>query len=322
MKVPSPVEANVTQLDLFRESLPKKPYCSNDLRFGLKIRPANTAAKHLYIEPNDRQNAAWLVFDVDRPTASIDWQDRHVAPPNWIAMNPDNGHAHLGYGLKNPVWLQFGKRDKAFRYLAAVDAGMTEILEADPGYSKLICKNPLRWDHWTVTLYQPELYDLGWLADYLPELPYLKDARRKIPDIGYGRNCNLFELVRKWAYRKIREPWLSLDMFEAAVAEYAHAFNVMNFARPLPYNEVANTSKSIAKWTWNNLSPAGWREWGDNRRAKSIRVRKARSLDRALELQTLLVRHPELTQTELARLLGINQGTVSRLLRAPYGATI
>lgn len=302
------------QLDLFRNTLPKKPYCTNDLKFGLHIRSASNAVKHLYIQPNDPNNTAWLVYDLDRPTASIDWQDRHVATPNWIATNMDNGHAHLAYGLGSPVWTQYGKKDPAFRYMASIDVAMTKVLEADPGYSKLICKNPLREDFWKVDLYQTELYDLPWIADYLNLEPY-KDARRNLPEEGLGRNCTLFGHVRRWAYQKIREPWLSEDFFLSAVVEYATGFNAIKFAHPLPYTEIEATAKSIAKWTWRNMSPAGFQRWSQNRRAKSIETRVGMADTQAERIRLFMEKYPELTQAGLAELLGVTDRTVRNALR-------
>ncbi|MDU0940166.1 MAG: replication initiation protein, partial [Clostridiales bacterium] len=37
----------------------------------------------------------WLVFDVDREGAAIDWSDRNAPAPNITVKNPVNGHAHL-----------------------------------------------------------------------------------------------------------------------------------------------------------------------------------------------------------------------------------
>lgn len=307
-----------TQLDLFRNTLPRKPYCTDDLGFGLSIRPANEAVKHLYIEPNDSANKVWLIYDIDRETASWDWQDRHVAAPNWVAMNRENGHAHLGYGLEKGVWAQYGVKDKAFRYMASVDVAMTKVLEADPGYSKLICKNPLRGDYWDVGLYQTALYDLPWLADYLDLEPY-SDARKRLPPIGLGRNCTLFDLTRQWAYKAIRQSWLSREMFEDGVIQHALAYNEANFTQPLARNDVINTSRSIAKWTWTHMSPAGFNAWGDNRRAKSIAVRGASSQTKAQEVRDLRFNSPKLTQDEIAQLLGISRRSVIRILQAETG---
>jgi hypothetical protein len=34
-------------LETFKNNLPQKPYCTDDLTFGLKIRPAETAIKDI-----------------------------------------------------------------------------------------------------------------------------------------------------------------------------------------------------------------------------------------------------------------------------------
>ncbi|HEF0833338.1 TPA: primase C-terminal domain-containing protein, partial [Escherichia coli] len=46
------------------------------------------------------------------------------------------------------------------------------------------------------------------------------------------------------------------------------------FEQPLPANEVRHTAKSIAKWTHQHLSPAGFREEQARRGAKGGKVSK------------------------------------------------
>jgi hypothetical protein len=93
------------------------------------------------------------------------------------------------------------------------------------------------------------------LSDYLDLSPY--NARRRIPDYGLGRNCNLFEKTRIWAYKAIRQGWPEYEQWKAAVLERALGYNAQIEA-PLPVAEVKATAKSVAKWTYAHLSPAGF----------------------------------------------------------------
>lgn len=272
-----------------------------------------TAVHKRYLQPNDHNNLRWLVYDIDRPTASFDWSDRACPPPNLVATNLENGHAHLFYGLEVPVWRQYGSKDKAFRYAASIDVALTKALDADPGYAKLIAKNPLRGDAWDVQTFQRFSYDLPWMADYLDLEPY-QDQRRNLPPVGLGRNCTLFDRVRSWAYRAIRQVWLSKDFWRYSVEVVAQGYN--DFPTPLPYPELKATAKSVANWTWANMSPEGFNRWSEARRAKSLAVRRANSLDISEQIRTLAAEHPEATLRELGALAGVSHETVRRALKA------
>lgn len=299
------------QIDLFRQSLPAKPYCTDELGF-LEIRAAEFAIQKRFIQPNTPSNLRWMVYDVDRPEANFDWIDRHCPPPNLIATNRENGHAHLFYGLEVPVWQQYGKRDLAYRFAAAVDVALTTQLDADRGYAKLISKNPLREDAWIVQSFQPYSYDLPWLADYLDLDPY-EDLRRNLPAIGLGRNCTLFDRLRMWAYRNIRREWLGPDFWRYAVEVAGTGYN--DFPLPLPSSEVRATSKSVAKWTWSHMSPEGFRAWSEGRRRKSLAVRKGRAEATAEKVREYKATHPEASNRAIGAVLGVSEFTVRQALR-------
>lgn len=299
-------------LDLFRNSLPKKPYTTDQLGL-LVIRPLETALKNRYIQPNNPCDLRWMVYDVDRETAAIDWYDRQVPPPNIVAMNRENGHAHLFYGLEVPVWRQYGAKDAAYRYAASIDVALTRALDADPGYSKLIAKNPIRSDSWYIQVYQDYSYDLPLLADYLDLSPYA-DHRRNLPGIGLGRNCTLFDRTRMWAYRNIRREWLNEEFWGYAVQVVAQGYN--DFQHPLPFPEIRATAKSVAKWVWRNMSREGFEAWGAARRERSMAVRRANSLELFKRIQTLAAEHPSATQRELAALARCSVGTVNKAVNS------
>ncbi|HBB2247469.1 TPA: plasmid replication protein, partial [Escherichia coli] len=90
-------------IDYFAANLPYRPYHANELLYGLRIDKAAKAVLARYIQHNPPHAMYWLVFDVDRPIAAIDWNDLNAPTPNFTVKNPVNGHAHLFYGLKTAV---------------------------------------------------------------------------------------------------------------------------------------------------------------------------------------------------------------------------
>lgn len=242
------------QLSLFAQRIPRKPYHTDDLSSGLTIRAAQQALKSRYIQHNGPTHKFWLVFDIDHAGATLDWYDRNAPAPNIVATNPANGHAHLIYGLEIPVRTAPDGSSAALRYAAAVEHALQQKLGADASYSGLICKNPLH-PFWQVSCWEQNLYTLDWLADYVDLSAY--SGKKRLPDYGLGRNCNLFDSVRQWAYKAIRQGWPEYEQWLNAVRTRASGYN-HRFSEPLPASEVEHTAKSIAKWTYKNFSQAAF----------------------------------------------------------------
>src|SRR5690625_5523818 len=59
-------------IDEILTPLPYRPYCSDDLADGLRIRPLQTAKNRRYLQINPPTQQHYLVFDVDRQGAALD----------------------------------------------------------------------------------------------------------------------------------------------------------------------------------------------------------------------------------------------------------
>jgi len=265
------LNSNAQQLSLFEQRLPKKPYHTDEFANGLAIARAQNAIKSRYIQANGPTHKYWLVFDVDKPTASLDWYDSGAPAPNIVATNRENGHAHLIYGLEVSIRTAPDGRSAPLRYAAAVENALREKLGADIGYAGLICKNPLN-PHWQVSTWELCLYDLDWLADYVDLSAY--SGRKRLPDYGLGRNCNLFDYLSTWAYTAIRQGWPEYDRWLEACLTRAEGYNKKTFKKPLPQSEIKATAKSVARWTHKNFSAAGFSEWQAKQGSKGGKVSK------------------------------------------------
>ncbi|MBX9816998.1 MAG: replication initiation protein [Burkholderiaceae bacterium] len=246
---------------------PKRPYCSDDLESGLRIRSLMQALKKPYIQANPPYLRVWSIYDVDRPycdyekgefhrSAVLAWEDANLPPPSWASVNRENGHAHLVYGLSAPVLIDgMGARDAPIRLLCSIEAMFRALLQADQGFSGLITKNPTHplWK----TLRGPQLfYDLHELAESLPGLEKFRPKARRVEEVGLGRNVTLFDHLRHWAYRNIRNykggglsgwnAWLSLCNTKALVRNG-------DFPRPMDGKEVWHVARSVAKWTYKHF---------------------------------------------------------------------
>lgn len=243
-------------LDKTLTPLPNRPYCSDDLAEGVRIRSLEVAKAHQYLQINPPAHTHYLIFDVDRPMAAFSWEECHIAPPNYAAINPKNGHAHLVYKLKTPVVTSDNGRLTPLRYLASVERAYRMELGADAGYSGLITRNPYK--HLTLCVHEKG-YELGELVEWLKQdLNYYQEKETVVA--GLGRNVTLFDTVRHWAYKSIRlyrsgERSRLRVAWEAEVLNYSHSINAQ-FTICLSHAEVKATAKSIAKYCWKNDSNA------------------------------------------------------------------
>ena len=174
-------------------------------------------------------------------------------------------------------------------------------------------KNPLS-GHWKVITWQENLYDLDWLSEYV-NLDALKDRRRRLPERGLGRNVNLFNDLRRWAYKMIHLDWHDYDRFLLACREQARELNT--FESPLPQAEIRSTAKSVARWTWERRGTflEGFSAWQRARGRKSGLVRKAAADAKRQMLLGLVEQTPSLSLRAVARISGIPVVSVQRLLK-------
>ncbi len=241
------------QPDLFRLHTPAGMWCTNDPeRYGQRHLPRTPALRRAYIDPNPRGQVWALAFDIDRPDAAAAWDDAGMPCPNWIAQNPANGHAHLGYILAAPVSRSEASRGKPLRYLARIECAMTDALDADRAYSHRLTKNPGH-PRWRTFWERGQPYELDELREYLGEHLPLRLVRAEAT--GEGRNVTLFDGLRRWAYRN-RLAFNAFDSWHAACRQRARTLN--EFACPLPEREAMHTAKSVAKWTWARITPEGF----------------------------------------------------------------
>jgi len=237
------------QVALF-DRLPHRPYCADAKDGNRLIRTVASAVRRPYIQPNTPAVRLNLVFDVDRPGAGLAWEDADLPPPTFTVARRDRGDsAHLWYGLRVPVRMSDPEdASRAMRYAAAIELGMTRQMGADLAYTAAMAKTP-EHGSWR-TFRSPHLYDLDDLAEYVRELPKLP-TRREAIRTGIGRNVELFDCTRFWAYRHARDH--KHGPFEAwhnAVRERSMLLNADLFSSPLCAMEVLHTAKSVAKWVW------------------------------------------------------------------------
>lgn len=316
-------------LKRFREHLPFKPYCTDDLGAGLKILPLKIALAKAYIQHNHPGMVWVLVFDVDRKIVDPNdfwpvWETVGLPVPNLATLTRSMGRGHLVYFLAAGVCTTEAARLKPMEFLAALERAYTVALGADTGYAKLVTKNP-HSDRWQVWEIHANPYTLGELAEYV-DLTVHQPLPEASEAYGTGRNVTLFNEARHWAYGAIRDYWApnGLPKWQKAVLGHVEALNGQ-FQRPLPHSEVKAIAKSIATWTWKKITPQGLREIierthnSEKQRERGIASGKARRVSREQErAKARLLRAQGMTHRAIAEALGVPRQTVTDWL-ADFG---
>jgi hypothetical protein len=235
-------------------TLPSAPYCSSDKTAKLKLAKSD-ALNFPYIQINTANFKNWLVFDLDHNNPMI-WEDVDLPPPNFTVASPTTNTSHLFYAIPG-VATSAKARSAPIRYMKAVYEAMALKLKADLAYSGPVAKTPGHpW--WRTHEFHNHLYDLGELSEYvdLQTEPKWKKGP-ELDDFSHSRNCTLFEITRFFAYAKVDEArrQSSLVEFEKLVRNFAtsrNRFSHKGWNYDLRDSDVKATSKSIARWTWDN----------------------------------------------------------------------
>ena len=241
---------------------------------GIRPRSYAYAIKRRYIQVNPPHLRTFLLFDLDYAGAALAWEDNNLPMPAWAAINRENTHAHIAYALSAPVLTaDFGGRQAALRYLAAVEAAYRAKLGGDDGFSGLITKNPVH-PHWELLRGVPDAvrgYDLPYLADFVDLdrfKPYV--GRSNVEAVGLGRNCTVFNVVSRWAYGNVleyKQQGLTLAGWRKAVYERCASVNG-DFPTPMLENEVKCIAKSIGNWVWTRFTPQSKSAWHSAQNAR------------------------------------------------------
>lgn len=252
----------MTIIERITDHIAPFPYASEGRVHGIfgraRIMPKIVAMEMPLLQLNTKHIRRYIVIDVDRKTAGLDWSKRGIPPPNLIVINPQNGHAHLIYELAKPVSLRNSDNRPGealpVRLYKAVRAALTRELDGDAFYNGLLAKNPLH-PSWMSIPGRLEPYTLSELAkalDLTLTVPHAQLAHDLLPG---ERNCGLFDLARKWAYRAKRNFRFMEDFRDSVYDEIYRLNDQLN--DPLDRKECNWIAKSVSDWVWDRYTGSG-----------------------------------------------------------------
>lgn len=113
----------------------------------------------------------------------------------------------------------------------------------------------------------------------------------KSENYGLGRNVNLFEDLRAYAYKRVLKfkQDLNYEAWERDVLNVAIDLNCRcNALNLLQYNEIKATARSVSRWTWKNFDSATFSKIQSKRGKRNLGKTKKTSakskIDNILEL--------------------------------------
>ena len=227
---------------------------------GPKYRTSRERALKLpYLEANPLAMQSLIITDHDKGSADEIAGLTGLPAPSYVALNPFTRDGHIVYALATPVCLTDAARRSPVNLLARIESGLVHVLSGDVTYGGRITKNPTHRDHLALWGASEAVYSLKELAGALVELGALPryEDKTTLVDSSVGRNVALFELVRKWSYRR-RGDYQDATEWEQVVHAYTHDRNLVvigdQFTRgPLADLEVLHLARSISRWTWRNI---------------------------------------------------------------------
>lgn len=229
---------------------------TGDWRYSKRL-PAETVWRiaerwpYVQLASSGRAKAA-VILDCDDGGALwevlADWE---LPPPSWTVWNErgETRSAHVAWCLEHPIYTGHGARFKPQQSLARFAEYSAHITRADAGYAGLLTRNPCHEDDaLRIDWGRSQPYPLSELLESVPT----GFKKPTLPRTGEGRNCRVFEGLRKWAYKP--RNW---QADEAGLRRTADQLNRM-FDVPLSSQEVGWIVSSVRRWVQGKLLSGEW----------------------------------------------------------------
>lgn len=244
-----------SELDYFSESLQDKTFYTNSFDNGIKLASKSHALKHKYTSVN-RLFLHYLIFDIDRTGSVFDYEDRNLPPPNIIVNDKKSLKCHYLYRLATPVSNFTDSRVKPLKFYASVEDSLARALDSDMNYTGFIVKNPFYSKEHTAICPINSPYELQdfteWVSLSKGDLP---SQMANTKPMGLSRNCDLFDTVRKQAYKMIHS-YTCYELFYNKLLALLDSYNNL-YPVPVQFNELKHIAKSIATFCFKYRDTIG-----------------------------------------------------------------
>lgn len=300
-------QKNYTLTD-FNNSLAQRVKQTDCFGDGVWLNSKDVALTHKYIQFNDLF-IKFMVFDLDRENSAMDWELVGLPSPNIVVQNKLNGRCHYIYALEAPICNTVNARRKPIVYFERIQQAYVEKLGQDRHYVNVFTKNP-NCDFWRTFVFNVPAYSLDYLADFV-DLSNTKIRYQYRDEFVEGRNCDLFNQIKRIGYRevlKFKKSGKDLSEFNHYLLSYLEQLN-QHQQPPLAYRELKGIAKSSARWIWERFTEKRFQEIQSNRAKKrwtEQQIIKSQLIEMFGNVK------PDMSLKQIAKTFGVSLSTINR----------
>jgi hypothetical protein len=338
------LSSSLAILSSFTDYLFSDIRCADDKAVHL-TRNKKTALERRYVYPNNVNSLKYMCFDMDLVDIEKDLEiiiPYEIQPPNLIIKNPESGHSHFVYCIKNEIHKNKNSSKKALKYYESIYKEMTRLLAdigCDEAYKNHIIQNPFHKD-WQTTIYSDTAYELKDLARNLDLSKYYEYTSYKIgssPENEFEpcegqRNNYLFRELQLFAFSEIGRyrphnftAWSNL-IYKQAETIYNYIESKTEISG-FSINDVRCTAKSVLNWVWERYTipkkrgryKAELSLIEDLKDKQSVSAMKTNEIRRNKTIEAIKQgvkqcrdQGIKITQTNTARICGLSTRTIKR----------
>lgn len=236
------------------------------------------------IQYNTSNFKRYIIVDIDNENI-FGFEKLDIPNPNFIVKNNDKNGGHLFWVLDRVCTSKY-----YIKLWRDIQKYFTKVLDGDAKNVGSIGKNPYNsLDFEYIEIY-PHYYTLKELSSFVPEeieekqvqeeLPFFRDYKtinKKGKVVSNGRNVDLFNTSRVFAYQLIKEDIDTINFKFKLLNKIKEENN--NFSCPLKNKEVLDIYKSIVKYCLKN-----WGSIKQNRKEKKVKIEENMSIKEKQQL--------------------------------------
>lgn len=249
------------------------------------------------IQYNTSNFKRYVIVDIDNENL-FGFEKLDIPNPNFIVKNKNKEGGHLFWVLDKVATNEY-----YIKLWRDIQKYFSSVLDGDPHNVGSIGKNPYNsLDFEYIEIY-PYYYNIKNLHSFVipeekqvqDELPYFKDYKtinNKQKIISSGRNVDLFNTSRVFAYALIKEDIDTINFKFKLLNKIKEENN--NFSNPMKNSEVMDIYKSIVKYCLKN-----WSAIKHNKKEKKVKIEENMSNKEKLQLGQKYTSKVRVNKTQL-----------------------
>lgn len=234
------------------------------------------------IQYNTSNFKRYIIVDVDHENL-FKFEDTNIPKPNFVVKNKNKVGGHLFWVLDRVCTSEY-----YIKLWRDIQKYFSAVLDGDPHNVGSIGKNPYNSLDFEYIEVYPHYYTIKNLHAFVvpeekqeqKELPYFSDYKtinNKEKIVSTGRNVDLFNTSRKFAYQLIKENTDPINFKFKLLNKIKEENN--NFSNPMKNSEVMDIYKSITKYCLKN-----WSAIRHNKKEKKVKIEENMSIKEKLQL--------------------------------------